>query len=231
MSLELIDVLVPVPLLDKFTYKVPKRYQNRKFKRGVRLRIPFRNRMVIGIFWEYSDPSKNKRSSYKFIKEVLDENSLLDKTLLGLADWASRYYHYPLGEVITYFFPPSLRKGKEARFKELTYWKVTDKGDFFDLSKLKKASRQKEGLELLRERGDLSEQFLKVNGISKFTINNLYKKELIQKIKIEQLPLNSNLIESFEEKELTSEQSNCVKAITREYGNNKTLLLNWVTGS
>ena len=154
---DLIDVLVPVPLLEKFTYKVPKGYQKRKFKRGVRLKVPFGNRILIGIFWNYSDSSKPKRASYKFIKEILDEDTLLDKALLDLADWSSRYYHYPLGEVITYFFPPALRKGKEARFKESTYWKVTDKGDFFDLSELKRAPSQREGLELLREKGDLSQ--------------------------------------------------------------------------
>ena len=114
----------------------------------------------------------------------------MDKALLDLADWSSRYYHYPLGEVITYFFPPSLRKGKEARFKESTYWKVTDKGDFFDLSELKRAPSQREGLELLREKGDLSQKSLRAYGISSVTLNNLYKKELIQKISLEQLPVN-----------------------------------------
>ena len=228
---DLIDVLVPVPLLEKFTYKVPKGYQKRKFKRGVRLKVPFGNRILIGIFWNYSDSSKPKRASYKFIKEIIDEDTLLDKALLDLADWSSRYYHYPLGEVITYFFPPSLRKGKEARFKESTYWKVTDKGDFFDLSELKRAPSQREGLELLREKGDLSQKSLRAYGISSVTLNNLYKKELIQKTSLEQLPVNSHRIEAIEEKKLTSEQNISVQAISGEFGNDKTFLLNGVTGS
>ena len=58
---DLIDVLVPVPLLEKFTYKVPKGYQKRKFKRGIRLKVPFGNRILIGIFWNYSDSSKQKQ--------------------------------------------------------------------------------------------------------------------------------------------------------------------------
>ena len=34
MSGDLIDVLIPVPLLENFTYKVPKEYKNKKFKKG-----------------------------------------------------------------------------------------------------------------------------------------------------------------------------------------------------
>ena len=231
MPADLIDVLVPVPLLEKFTYKVSKGYQKRKLKRGVRLKVPFGNRILIGIFWNYSDATKPKRAGYKFIKEVLDEDTLLDKVLLDLANWSSRYYHYPLGEVITYFFPPSLRKGKEARFKESTYWKVTDKGDFLDLSELKRAPSQREGLELLREKGDLSQKSLKAYGISSVTLNNLYKKEFIQKISLEQLPKNSVRVETIDEKKLTSEQNISVQTISGEFGNNKTFLLNGVTGS
>lgn len=228
---DLIDVLVPIPLLEKFTYKLPIKYQKRKLKRGIRISVPFRNRVVIGVFWDYSDFSKANRAKYKLIKEILDEDPLLDETLLDLADWASRYYHYPLGEVITYFFPPSLRKGNEAKFKKSTFWKVTDKGDFFDLSQLKRAPRQREGLEILRDRGDMSLQSLKACGISSVALNNLYKKELVQKIDVEQFPINLHKTEKVEEKKLTLEQKESVKAISEGFGKQKIFLLNGVTGS
>ena len=50
MSADLIDVLIPVPLLENFTYKVPKEHKNKKFKKGVRLKVPFGNRVVTGVF-------------------------------------------------------------------------------------------------------------------------------------------------------------------------------------
>ena len=189
MSGELIDVLVPVPLLEKFTYKLPKEFQKKNLERGIRIKVPFRNRILVGIFWDYSDTSKNNIRSYKFIKEIIDESSLLDKKLLDLADWSSRYYHYPLGEVITYFFPPSLRKGKEAKFKESIVWQVTEKGDFVDLLNLSRAPNQRKGLELLREKGDLSQHSLKAYGVSTITLKNLHKKGLVKKLSLEQLPL------------------------------------------
>ena len=196
----LIDVLVPIPSVERFTYKLPEKYQKKRLERGIRVRVPLRNRTVIGVFWDYSDSSKTKRTKHKLIKGILDELPLLDNNLLELADWASRYYHHPLGEVITYFFPPSLRKGQEAKFKESIFWKITNKGDFFDLSKLNRAYKQREGLELLREKGDMSQKSLKAYGVSSITLDNLYNKKLVQKRLVEQPPLNSHKDEEIKEK-------------------------------
>ena len=231
MSADLIDVLIPVPLLENFTYKVPKEHKNKKFKRGVRLKVPFGNRVVTGVFWKYSDLTKSKRASYKFIKEILDEEPLLDETLLDLADWASRYYHHPLGEVISYFFPPALRKGEEARFRRSAYWKLTDKGDFFDLSIFKRAPKQKEALELLREIGEMSQLSLKAYGIATPILNNLSKKGLIKKLRIEQPPIKFVVSETTEQKKLTPEQKESIEAISKELNSNKIFLINGVTGS
>ena len=192
MSKDLIDVLVPIPLLEKFTYKLPKEFQKKNLERGIRMKVPFGNRLLVGIFWDYPDPTQNNRSSYKFVKEVIDESSLLDKKLLDLADWSSRYYHYPLGEVITYFFPPSLRKGKEAKFKESIFWKLTEKGDFVDLSGLSRAPNQKKGLELLREKREMSQHSLKAYGVSPVSLKNLQNKSLVKKLSLEQYHVNSS---------------------------------------
>jgi len=227
----LIDVLVPIPSVERFTYKLPEKYQKKRLERGIRVRVPLRNRTVIGVFWDYSDSSKTKRTKHKLIKGILDELPLLDNNLLELADWASRYYHHPLGEVITYFFPPSLRKGQEAKFKESIFWKITNKGDFFDLSKLNRAYKQREGLELLREKGDMSQKSLKAYGVSSITLDNLYNKKLVQKRLVEQPPLNSHKDEEIKEKKITLEQKKSVTAISESLGKNKTFLLNGVTGS
>ena len=231
MSKDLIDVLVPIPLLERFSYKLPEELKKKNLERGIRIKIPFGNRLLVGIFWNYSDPSRNNRSSYKFIKEVIDETSLLEKKLLNLAEWASRYYHYPLGEVITYFFPPSLRKGKKAKFKESTFWQVTEKGDFIDLSGLGRAPNQRKGLELLREKGDLSQHSLKAFGVSRVSLNNLHNKGLVKKLSQEQFPVYSPEIQYSYKKLLTSEQKEAVKTISGAKGDNKIFLLNGVTGS
>ena len=116
MSKDLIDVLVPIPLLKRFSYKLPEEFKKKKLERGVRIKIPFGNRLLVGIFLGITlILQETIEVATNLLREVIDETSLLEKKLLNLAEWASRYYHYPLGEVITYFFPPSLRRGKKAK--------------------------------------------------------------------------------------------------------------------
>ena len=232
MSGEFIDVLVPVPLLEKFTYRLTKNQVNKELTRGVRLKVPFGNRDLIAIFWKFSDKRKLPNKKYKYVKEVLDSRSLLTKKEIELAEWASEYYHYPLGEVITYFFPPSLRKGKEAKFKETVTWKISNKGEFLDLSSMNKAPNQKKALEILRkEEGEVSQSYLKVLGISSQTLSALDKKGLLQKNKVERLFLDLNHGEPSEEMELNSEQEMAIKEVKESFNINNSFLLNGVTGS
>ena len=124
MSLDLVEVLIPIPLMEKFSYLPPKNNSS-LLKQGSRVLVPFGKRTLVGVVWSFSESDKFSNRKYKYIKEILDEVPLLDSISINLAEWSSRYYHYPLGEIISYFFPPSLRKGKEAKFRETKYLEVT----------------------------------------------------------------------------------------------------------
>ena len=117
MNSDLVEVLVPIPLMERFSYLPPK---NKGFplKKGSRVLVPFGKRQLVGVIWGFGKQEVSDKRKYKHITEVLDQSPLLDATSLSLAEWSSRYYHYPLGEIIQYFFPPSLRKGKEAKFRD-----------------------------------------------------------------------------------------------------------------
>ena len=71
MSGEFIDVLVPVPLLEKFTYRLTKNLAKEELTRGVRLKVPFGNRDLIAIFWRFSDERKLPNKKYKYVKKCL----------------------------------------------------------------------------------------------------------------------------------------------------------------
>ena len=105
MSLDLVEVLIPIPLMEKFSYLPPKNNSN-LLKQGSRVLVPFGKRTLVGVVWSFSDRDKSLKRKFKHIKEVLDEVPLLDTNSIHLAEWSSRYYHYPLGEIISYFFPP-----------------------------------------------------------------------------------------------------------------------------
>lgn len=233
MSADLIEVLVPIPLLERFSYLLPKHLQQDPPKPGTRVLVPFGRRTLVGVVWKINVEKDDKGRKYKPIKEVIDDEPLLKKDLLDLADWASRYYHYPLGEVISYFFTPSLRKGKDAKFLETAFWNVSTEGEFIKLSDLKRAPNQQKAIELLREKGELAQIAAKAYGISLPTLKSLQSKGLVSKYSRELSPYtkNENLVREKTLKKLNAEQQHAVTSIIDSQGANKVFLLNGVTGS
>jgi len=233
MSNNLIEVLVPIPLLEKFSYLLPKHIKSSLPLPGSRVLVPFGRRTLVGIVWKTNSSPNLKIKKYKYIKEVIDNEPLLTKDLLDLADWASRYYHHPLGEVISYFFPPSLRKGKDAKFLETSFWDLTNKGEFFQMEDLSRAPNQQKALEIFREKGELAQIAAKAFGITQPTLSALEKKELVSRHTRELLPYKKwgPLDGKQEIKKLNAEQKFAVDSIISSEDSNEVFLLNGITGS
>ena len=231
MNSQLIEVLVPIPLMEKFSYLAPKDDQS-PLKQGSRVLVPFGRRTLVGIIWDFSKKDSSDPRKYKHIIKVLDDRPLLDSHSMDLAEWASRYYHYPLGEIISYFFPPSLRKGKEASFKESKYLELTSKGSFLKEEDLARAPGQKKLVSLLKEKKELSAKSAKAYGISNAVINGLEQKGYISKFSRELSPYkkvkDNKLLPS---KKLNKEQVEAVKSIKGSQDKNQTFLLDGITGS
>ena len=188
---------------------------------------------MVGVVWKIDTEKVNKERKYKYIKEILDLEPLLDKESLELADWASRYYHHPLGEVISYFFPPSLRKGKEAKFLEAKFFELTNKGEFFDLAELSRAPIQRKALELFRSKKEFSQISAKAYGISSSALNALLTKGLISKYTRELSPYKKQDQSSVGsgKKKLNEEQQYAVDSLNKAKDGNTVFLLNGITGS
>ena len=231
MSEDLVEVLVPIPLMEKFSYLPPKNNTS-SLKQGSRVLIPFGRRTLVGVIWGFVKKDPFDKRKYKHIKDVLDESPLLDANSISLAEWSSRYYHYPLGEIITYFFPPSIRKGKDAKFRESKYLELTSKGSFLQATDLSRAPSQQKLIELLKEKTEISLKSAQAFGISAAVINGLVEKGFIARFSRELSPYkkfeNNNLLSS---KELNPEQSEAVNAINGAQNKNITFLLDGITGS
>ena len=230
MSSDLVEVLVPIPLMGKFSYLPPK--SNTPLKQGARVLIPFGRRTLVGVVWGFIQKESSDNRKYKHIQNVLDESPLLDANSIGLAEWSSRYYHYPLGEIISYFFPPSIRKGKEAKFKESKYLELTSKGSFLQSEDLTRAPSQQKLIELLKEKKEISLKSAQAFGISAAVINGLVEKGYITRFSRELSPYkkfeNKKLLSS---RKLNSEQRKAVNAINDAQKKNVTFLLDGITGS
>jgi len=233
MNLELVEVLVPVPLLEKFSYLLPKHLQANPPQKGARVLVPFGRRTLVGVVWKTNTNTNSKPRKYKYIKEIIDNETLLSEELLNLADWAARYYHYPLGEVVSHFFTPSLRKGKEAKFLETAFWDLTNKGEFVQLEDFSRAPSQQKALEIFRQEGELAQIAAKAYGISQPTLSAMEKKELLERSTRELSPYkkDDSTTRSGVVKKLNPEQKNAVDSVVGSKGSNKVFLLNGITGS
>jgi primosomal protein N' (replication factor Y) len=81
---------------------------------GVRVRVPFGRRQVIGVLVGTALESAVAANKLKAAIEILDERPVFDPVTFELLRWAADYYHHPLGEVIAAALPVSLRDGQAA---------------------------------------------------------------------------------------------------------------------
>ena len=118
MEKEYLKVIVPTPLWQTFDYLPPDKVDISSAQLGVRLKIPFGKRQVVGILWEIVKYSEIPSYKIKKAIQILDDKPLISKKLIKLYQWASDYYHYPLGELIFSTLPKALRNDKQAETLE-----------------------------------------------------------------------------------------------------------------
>ncbi len=120
----IVEVAIPVPLNKTFDYLC-----DVEVEVGTRVRVPFIRKKVVGIVLGNKD--KSDFDKLKSVEEVLDDEPILDQTILDFLFWSAKYYHHPIGEVISAALPKNLRLGKEAKIKKVTGLPIdTEKPDY-----------------------------------------------------------------------------------------------------
>ena len=142
------SIAIPVPLNRLFDYLAPEGIN--KISAGTRVLIPFGGLKKIGFVVAAIESSTIKTERLKKIIEILDESSLISEKEFQLLQWASRYYHYPLGEVLSAAFPVSLRKGKKAILTQEKHYKLSAKGECLNPEQLNRTPKQKQIFELFK---------------------------------------------------------------------------------
>jgi len=111
----ILQIAVPTPLRRYFDYLSPAGFPVNELQVGMRIRIPFQQRELIGIFVGITDKSDVPAHKLKAIVECLDPDPVIPPDIMELCCWAADYYHYPIGEVILSALPVWLRQGKSAK--------------------------------------------------------------------------------------------------------------------
>lgn len=105
-------VAVPTPLRRLFDYLPPIGSEATDFVPGIRVRVPFQSRTMVGILIEAAAETQVPTNKLKRALEFIDKAALLPKDIYELCHWAADYYHYSLGEILFAALPALLRKGK-----------------------------------------------------------------------------------------------------------------------
>tara|TARA_B100001093_G_scaffold112955_1_gene105287 strand:- start:22532 stop:24958 length:2427 start_codon:yes stop_codon:yes gene_type:complete len=108
-----VDIIVPYPLQNAFTYSVSKKEFD-FLQHGFRVTVPFRNsKLITGIvFKKHKIQPKNYEP--KEIEFIIDEKPIINDRQLKFFKWISNYYMCPLGQVIKIALPSLLLLKSES---------------------------------------------------------------------------------------------------------------------
>ncbi len=177
----LLRVAIPCPLRSSFDYWAPVDATPESCQPGVRVRVPFGRREMIGICLELPKSSNYDATKIKAAIAVLDDQPVLSQTMLDLLIWTSQYYVHPIGETIAEAMPTLLRQGRDSDALVQTHIDITDAGkNALQSGAIKRAKRQEEALNWLVEQGGSSTpSSLAAAGISATVRHTLNDKQYV----------------------------------------------------
>lgn len=218
-----VQVAVPVPLRRLFDYDSEQPVQP-----GIRVLVSFGTRKLVGIVISNNPPTSSR--SLKSISRTLDEAPVLDATMLALLTWAARYYHHPIGEVVSAALPVLMRSASEI---------APPKGE----SHFQRISRPPAELSKLLARSPLQsaiyDQLSEITWSSQSTLQTRFKgwrnaiNALATKslIKTRNEIIASALPPSVDPVSLNQEQQFAANFICQQLGKFNAILLQGITGS
>jgi len=150
----ILQVAIPKPLYGHFDYLPPVGIEVSQLHPGIRLWVPFGNRKVVGMLLAIADNTEVPANKLKAVETILDSTPVLPEDSFNLLQWAARYYHHPIGEVVSTALPKLLNKGESVHIQTPpnSNWVVTALGKQIQPDNLpKKQQRQAFLLSLLQQ--------------------------------------------------------------------------------
>jgi len=138
----ILRIAVPSPLYRSFDYLPPADTDPDTLQPGIRVRVPFGRRSVVGVLLETSTHPAVELQKLKRAQQVLDSDALLNADVLAMVQWASAYYQHPIGEALAAALPVLLRRGQAPETTASSAWRLTPEGRTIDLATLGRAARQ-----------------------------------------------------------------------------------------
>lgn len=239
--MQFIHLALPTPLNQTFTY-LPLANQPLPLV-GTRVKAPFGSRQLVGVVLAVNSSCQLPANKLKRCLVYLDETPLFSSQDIKFLTWVSRYYHQPLGEVLSLAMPALLRQGQSLHPPQAVRWQLTATGKQAQAISLGRAYKQAELLKFLQqEQQAFTQTKLQTAGFSLALIKGLAEKSLIEEVKFTRptagigLP-KLNLAEApthlltQPELVLSDEQALALTSLSQGLNEFKVSLLEGVTGS
>ncbi len=229
----ILKIAVDTPVGTLFDYLPPADGDPASIQPGIRLKIPFGRRQLVGVLANIVQEPAIAVDRLRRASELLDKIPVLDAPLLELLQWAANYYHHPPGEVIAAALPKGLRQGRPQTETD-TIWYATESGRAQDLNALsRRAARQASLLNYLKQnkKGVCTNEILDTLGQCRTQLLTLEKKGWIEHRVTEREAHPSVRTESVRGPEPTPEQQAVISACREAANRFEPILLNGVTGS
>lgn len=228
----ILRVAIPVPLRQLFDYLPVADGQMRHYQPGQRVLAPFGGRRLPGILVAVRDHPEPDAGTLRPLLALLDEQPPIPEDILALADWAARYYHTPIGEVLACALPAGLRQGNAPAAAGEPALRLTAVGQHTEVTGLRRAPRQAALLTQLQQTGagvrPVAE--LRAAGFTDTVMRALLQRGLAERTTLigTEAPTDTALEAALA---LNPAQQTAVSAIRAELGHYACLLLEGVTGS
>lgn len=234
MSIQYVQVAVPVPMRQLFTYQVPTAMQTPAICIGERVAVSFGSRQVIAIVIALSDECDIDSKKIKAISKRLNDSFHLSNNLVDFLRLCANYYHHPIGDVFQQALPKLLRQVKKLDVQPPMVWHSQTQKDTDQANKLaSKAPKQHALFALIDKHQGISWPELRTLGYNKAQLNALIAKNLIeeQEQKPKAFIWREQALNEDNQQCLSTEQAIIVAAINQVHDRFSCHLIDGITGS
>lgn len=232
MSAIILRLALPSPLRRLFDYLAPPGVPRTALQPGVRLRVPFGRREVIGILVDTSASSEVPPDKLRAALAILDAEPVLTPALFQLCRWTAQYYQHSLGDTLSWALPGLLRQGEPAAPRQQRFWCLAD-GASADDPRVERAPRQREALKAIAQHPHgVSQELLAKLQLNRASLDSLSAKGLIRsELRHHTPPRHSGAWLLAPELPLNEPQRAAFEAVRQGFGEFRTFLLAGITGS
>ncbi|MBE7928277.1 MULTISPECIES: primosomal protein N' [Pseudomonadaceae] len=176
----ILRLALPSPLRTLFDYRPPAGVPHAALQPGVRLRVPFGRREVVGVLVEVVTHSEVPEAKLKPALELLDSVPPLPPALFKLCLWTAQYYQHSLGDTFSWALPVLLRQGEPAEARQERFWHAAT-GARADDSRLSRAPRQRDALKTIAQHPQgVAHSLLGQLQLSRDSLDQLLRKGLVR---------------------------------------------------